>query len=199
MVDTVRTVDELLAIFEDAQAAGSITAQDVRDFIVSSQFLNSQGWDFHLDGEYTSASPRTILAGVRTKVTIDGAIRDKGHPNLLHSDGHVWNISSNKIIPDALNSFYMVRFAVTAQSVSAPTNRFELEADVGAGTFPVIHQQTAILAKGAGIDQNFNFPMQLFVGDEFLANGAELYITPESDMQFHTHAITIAQNYKAPT
>ena len=126
MVDTVRTVDELLTIFEDAQAAGSITAQDVRDFIVSSQFLNSQGWEFHLDGEYTPASPRTILAGVRTKVTIDATFGDFGHPNLIHADGHFWNTSSNKVIPDALNSFGIGRFAVTAQSVNASTIRPEV-------------------------------------------------------------------------
>lgn len=198
MVDTVRTVDELLTIFEDAQAAGSITAQDVRDFIVSSQFLNSQGWEFHLDGEYTPASPRTILAGVRTKVTIDATFGDFGHPNLIHADGHFWNTSSNKVIPDALNSFGLGRFAVTAQSVNASTSRFEFEVDVGAGSFPIIYQDTGVLAKGAGVDQNFNFIVPLFVGPEFLANGAELYITPDADMEFHTHGLTIVQIYKAP-
>ena len=198
MVDTVRTVDELLTIFEDAQAAGSITAQDVRDFIVSSQFLNSQGWEFHLDGEYTPASPRTILADARTKVTIDAAIADFGHPNLIHADGHFWNTSSNKVIPDALNSFGIGRFAVTAQSVNASTSRFEFEVDVGAGSFPIIYQDTVVLAKGAGVDQNFNFIVPLFVGPEFLANGAELYITPDADMEFHTHGLTIVQIYKAP-
>jgi hypothetical protein len=198
MVDTVRTVDELLTIFEDAQAAGSITAQDVRDFIVSSQFLNSQGWEFHLDGLYTPASPRTILAGVRTKVTIDAALGDFGHPNLIHADGHFWNTSSNKVIPDALNSFGLGRFAVVAQSVSASVNRFEFEVDVGAGTFPVIFQDTAVLAKGAGVDQNFNISIPLFVGPEFLANGAEMYLTPLADMEFHTHALTIVRLYQAP-
>jgi hypothetical protein len=35
MVDTARTVAELKAIFADAQAAGSITPQDMRDFVES--------------------------------------------------------------------------------------------------------------------------------------------------------------------
>lgn len=39
MVDTVRTEAELLGIFADAQAAGSITAQDMRDFIISVKTL----------------------------------------------------------------------------------------------------------------------------------------------------------------
>lgn len=39
MVDTVRTEVELLSIFADAQPAGSITAQDMRDLIVSVKTL----------------------------------------------------------------------------------------------------------------------------------------------------------------
>jgi hypothetical protein len=35
VVDSVRTEAELLALFADGQAPGSITPQDVRDFIVS--------------------------------------------------------------------------------------------------------------------------------------------------------------------
>lgn len=198
MVDTVRTVDQLLAIFQDLQAAGAITAQDVRDFIVSSKYLNSQGWEFHLDGTYTDVSPRTILAGVRTKVTIDGAAGDFGHPSEAHIDGHFWDTVNNRVNASGLNNFALGRFAVVAQSVSAPTNQFELEIDVGAGSFPIIYQETAVLAKGAGNDQNFNFSIPLFVGPEFLSNGAEAYITPESDMEFHTHALTIIRLYQAP-
>lgn len=39
MVDTVRTEVELLTIFQDGQADGSISAQDLRDFIISVKTL----------------------------------------------------------------------------------------------------------------------------------------------------------------
>ena len=195
MVDTPRSETDLLTIFADLQAVGSITAQDVRDFIVSAKYMAGGFWEFHLDGLYTPASPRTILAGVRTKVTIDGTLGDFGHPSETHAAGHYWNVSNNHVEPTVLNEFGLGRFAVTAQSVSVSVNRFEVEVDVGGGSFPIVYQDTGVLAKGAGVDQNFNFIIPLFVGPDFLANGAEIFITPLDDMEFHTHALTIARTY----
>ena len=197
MVDTVRSESDLLTIFADLQAVGAITAQDVRDFIISVKHMNGGGWEFHLDGQYTSIAPKTILAGIRTKVTIDGTLGDFGHPALTHGAGHFWDTVNNRVNATALNNFAFGRFAVTAQSVSASTNEFELEIDVGGGSFPIIFQETAVLHKGAGVDQHFNFIIPLFVGPDFLANGASAYITPLADMEFHTHALTIVRTYLA--
>lgn len=195
---TVRSEEYLLEnVFQDGQDPSSITAKDMRDFIVSVKYLNGGGWEFHLDGEYTPASPKTILAGVRTQVTIDGVFGDFGHPAIAHPAGHFWDIASNKVLAEALNDFAIGRFAVIAKSVSSPTNKFELEIDTITGDFPIIYQDTGVLAKGAGVDQNFNFVIPLFVGPDFLANGATAFITPEADMEFHTHALTINRTYIA--
>jgi len=198
MVDIVRTEAELLAnLFQDGQPDSSITAQDIRDLIVSIKYLNGGGWEFHLDGEYLPPSAaRRILAGVRTKVTIDGAAGDFGHPATGHSPNHFWDVATNKVVPTAINNFAIGRFAVTAQSVAANENNFLVEVDVGGAT-PIIFQETGVMAKGAGVDQSFNFTAPLFVGDDFLANGGELYITPVSDMDFHTFALTINRTYLA--
>ena len=171
--------------------------RDLRDFVESSKYLNGDGWEFHLDSQFTPASPRTILAGVRTQVTINGGLADFGHPAVNHAAGHFWDTTLNKVVATGLNNFAFGRFAVTAQSVSAPTNRFELEVDVVTGTFPIIYQETAVLAKGAGNDQSFNFTIPLFVGPDFLTNGAKAFITPLADMKFHTHALTIIRTYIA--
>jgi len=198
MVDIVRTEADLLAnLFQDGQPDSSITAQDIRDFIVSVKYLNGGGWEFHLDGAYLPPSAaRRILAGVRTKVTIDGAAGDFGHPATTHGAGHFWNTSTNKVEPTAINNFAIGRFAVTAQSVAANENNFLVEFDVGGAT-PIIFHETGVMAKGSGVDQAFNFTAPLFVGADFLANGGELYITPESDMDFHTFALTINRTYLA--
>lgn len=197
MVDIVRTEAQLLAdLFQDGQPDSSITAQDLRDLIVSIKYLNGGGWEFHLDGEFTVGSPKTILAGVRTKVTIDGTLGDFGHPALTHGLGHFWDVATSRVVPTALNNFAIGRFAVTAKSVAANENNFLVEVDVGGAT-PIIFQETAVMAKGSGVDQSFNFTAPLFVGDDFLANGGTLYITPESDMTFHTMAITINRTYLA--
>ncbi len=194
MVDTIRTETELLNdLFQDGQAASSITAQDVRDFIISSRYLNNQGWDFHFDGTYTAGSPRTILAGVRTQVTIDGVIETTGHPVPLQ---HFWDVATNKLVPNGVNNFGIVRIAMTAQSTAAPVNHFEIELDTG-GTFPIIYQQTSPFLKGFGNPQNYNFVIPLFSGTDFQNNGGTFYITPDSDATFWEFAITSAQIYGA--
>lgn len=192
MVDTVRTESELQTIFADGQPEASITPQDVRDFVVSSRYLAEQGWEFVLDGTYTSGSPRTILASARTQVTIDGVAETSRHP----ATAQFWNTTTNKLLPDALNNFGMVRLHVTAQSTLASTNRFEVELDVG-GTTGVIYQQTAVFAKGAGNPQNFNFVIPLFSGPDFQANGGTFYFTPEADATFWTFALTSVKIYGA--
>ncbi|MHC4312614.1 MAG: hypothetical protein ACYSW3_09150 [Planctomycetota bacterium] len=192
MVDTVRTEAQLQAIFADLQAAGSITPQDVRDFIVSSRYLANQGWEFVLDSTYTSGSPRAIAAGIRTQVTIDGLLETSAHP----AGSTFWNTSTNKLIPDGLNNFGIVRLHCAAQSTAASVNRFEVELDVG-GAASVIYQETAVFAKGAGSEQNFNFMLPLFSGADFQANGGTFYITPLADATFHTFALTSVKIYGA--
>lgn len=197
MADTVRTEEVLLnSLFRDGQADNSITAQDMRDLIVSTKYLNGHGWDFHLDGTYTEASPRTILAGVRTQVTIDGSAQDVGHPVLTHSSAQFWNQVTNSINPPNLNDLGMARFAVTAASATS-TNYLEVELDVGAGAFPVIWNETAVFSKGAGIPHSFNFNMLLFAGPEFVANGGKIYLTPQNDTTFWNFAITATRLYLA--
>lgn len=192
MVDTVRTESELQTIFADGQAEGAITPQDVRDFVVSSPYLANQGWEFVFDSAYTVGSPRTILASARTQVTIDGLTETSAHP----VGASFWNTTTNKLIPNGVNNFGMVRLAFTGQSTAASVNRFEVELDAG-GAFPIIYQQTGVFAKGAGNPQNFNFIIPLFSGADFQANGGTFYITPLADATFWTFALTSVQIYGA--
>lgn len=192
MVDTARTETDLLEnLFQDGQAPGSITPQDVRDLIVSVKYMNG-GWEFALDSAYTAGSPLSITGLTRTKITIDGLLESSGNP----STGALWNTTSNKITPPAINDFIIVRFAIQGQSTSAATNKFEVELDVG-GTAGVIFRETEVFSKGAGNPQNFNAIMPLFVGSDFLSNGGELYITPDEDATFWEFGITISKVHSA--
>jgi hypothetical protein len=100
------------------------------------------------------------------------------------------------LVPSASNDFGLVRFAVRASSPVAATNRFEFELDIG-GSYPIIFEETGVFAKGAGNDQAFNFIIPLFAGPDFLANGGEFYITPESDAEFWEYGLTSVKVYSA--
>lgn len=193
MADTVRTEADLLTnVFQDGQPPGSIDPQDMRDLVVSTPYLAKTGWNFVLDNTYTTGAHRIILAGVRTKVTIDGALENIGHPTA----NVYWDTTTNKLIPSAINDFGIIKLSVRALSTAASTNRFEVELDVGGG-FPVIYEDTAIFAKGAGAEQAFNFVIPLFAGADFLTNGGEFYITPEFDAEFWEFGLTATKVYAA--
>lgn len=199
MADQYRTQPDLLNnVFPDNQAAGSITAGDMRDLIKSAAYLQTAAWDFHLDGTYTSSSKRAILAGARTQITIDGQAGNSGHP--VDSNGNhaeFWNSTTNKINPSGLNDFGLVRIAFQAEHTAGATAYIDLELDVGGGAFPVIYQQTSVMLKGTGNPQWFNYVMPLFAGPDFQANGGTVYITPSENSNFWDFAFTGVRIYGA--
>ena len=91
MVDTIRTETDLLDVFKDAQLAGSITAQDVRDLIVSMRHIHNMGWEFCIDGGATFASQTAVVANDRHLYTNDGGLFPQRHPADCPT---VWSITN---------------------------------------------------------------------------------------------------------
>lgn len=207
MADTFRTQAHLLNnTFPDNQPDGAITAGDMRDFVKSAPFLQPAAWDFHLDSNYTSGSPRTILAGVRTQITINGGNGNFGHPTDANGDhGEFWVHSGSPtgddyIQPSGLNDFGLVRLAFQAQhtgSIGSDTAYLSLELDVGGGSFPVIYQDDRVMVRGTNNPQWFNFVMPLFSGPDFQSNGGRLFVTPSHDCEFWDFAFTGVRIYGA--
>lgn len=163
------------------------------DFLESQDSMNGHMWQHYKDNTYLLGSKLAIAAGVRTKMTIDGVQRTEVSPNGYAA---IWDVSTNKIVPFALNDFYTVRIDIQGWSDLAVNNFFDIEMDIGGG-IGVVAADTGVFIKGATTQQQFNFSSQFFVGSTFLANGAEIYITPESDASFWEIGITISRVYKA--
>lgn len=195
MADTKRTrADLLTALFQDGQAEGSITPQDIRDLIVSMETINGGFWEFWLDSQYTVSSKLAISAGVRTQVTCDGLLNNQFKPSFHNHN--FWNTSTNKIEPVLEGDFLDIRFAISGNSVSASANDFFVEVDVG-GSAGVIYADNEVFHKGTA-DQSFNIIMPLFVGSDFATNGGTVYITPTNDINIWQSAFTISRTYKVP-
>lgn len=70
MTDTIRTRDDLINnLFQNGQAQGSITAQDIRDLIVSLEMRN--GWMDYNDAS-TASTPLSLTANTWTDVPNNG-------------------------------------------------------------------------------------------------------------------------------
>ena len=195
MPDTRRTRTDLLTnLFQDGQNNSSITAQDVRDLIVSVESIAGHFWEFWLDSTYTVSSKRSVTGGARTQITCDGLFDNQFRPTFHNNNS--WNTSTNIIQPVSEFDFYVIRFAISANSVNASANDFLIELDVG-GSTGVIYEEHGVFHKGTG-DQSFNFSLDVFVGSDFYTNGGTIYITPLNDANFWQTALTINRTYKEP-
>ena len=193
MVDSVRSTADLLDnLFQDGQATASITAQDVRDFVLSAEYLHKSGWEFVFDATYPAiGSARVITDAMRTQMTIAVNVgEDLRYPPSFPG---IWDSTNNEIAPAVLNGAGIIRLSFGAWQVSQNTT-FDIEVDVSTGgSGNVIYRETGVFSKGFGVGnpQFFNFIMPLFVGADFSANGAKIFITPSgSDVSVYQTTLT---------
>ena len=112
-----RSEEDLLRnYFQDGQSNNAIILHHFRDLVLSTKYLNGHGWEFALDGEFTEANKRLCPGGVRTQITIDGTFGNFGHPIPPEGQSAFWSVTENKIVPNGLNNFGIVRISLTAES-----------------------------------------------------------------------------------
>lgn len=163
----------------------------IEDFADSLDTITGHYWQHYRDSLYPVGSKLSISAGVRTKLTCNGVARTEVSPNVYPS---VWDVVGNKITPEKINDFYTVRLDIKGWSDLAQSNFFDIEMDIG-GALGVVAADTGLFIKGNAVPQSFNFSSQFFVGSTFLANGAEIYVTPDQDASFWDIGITISRTY----
>lgn len=189
MVDTIRTEADLKNnIFPDNQAVGSITAQDMRDLVASTRYLQPLGWQFRFDSQYHTGNRQTLDSGlpvVPAKITFtDNVGEDLRYPSNFPE---VWDSTNQKlVIPTFLNGFGIVRLSLFAEYSGGTTPHIEVQIDVGSdpiapaggGTASnIIYTDTQTFARASGDPQSFNWIIPLFGGGDFVANGAHFIIS----------------------
>lgn len=192
MADTIRTEADLLNnIFPDNQAPGSITAQDMRDLIKSTRYLQPLGWEFKYDATYTSGSPLPLVdytgAGSPVQVTFStNPGQDLRYPSTFPD---IWDDTSQKLkIPPAFqNGFGIVRFSCKALSPNAVNTHLELLVDIGSDPVSLggvdsnlIYEDSSLFAKGNNVEQYFNWVVPFFGGPDFVNNGAAFILQSHS-------------------
>ncbi len=180
MVDTVRTRTALLEqLFQDGQAINSITAQDMRDLIISLRDNQWQAWAFYVDGTAISqGTAQAFSADTRAKLLCNGASALTQIGQIGRMTG-IWDTDESRFEP-LLNHGYDLRISFKAQtSTGGGNNYFVLDLDIGAGgigTGPIILADTRPLIKGAGVEHNYVFSWPLFALAPFPANFGSLFL-----------------------
>lgn len=179
MVDTIKTQSELLTnVFQDGQAPGSITAQDMRDLVVSMTHRNYHGF-FDYNDATTAGAPISCLAGIETKLTNDGAGPFTQKTYAPNGVTDVWNSVTNQFDFSELHIGTMVNLRISLAVTTLSNNTdidIKLVLAIGSGG-PYELQFIKDSFKTAGV-QTFSRFVGFYIGNDNTKNfPAELRIT----------------------
>ena len=190
MVDTARTVAELLAIFADGQDAGSITEQDVRDLVVST--IGQTGWVDHQDGEYTNASPQPLPSGVATQVSIDGAISRTQEKPFGVAD--LFDTTTSKIIAPKAGTGMMISFETIIRRTTG-TGEWAVDSFIDIGVPVELYPRTISHNKISG-DKKITWTTGAYCLDTWVANGGAIMLRPSVEAECYQSRVIIHQTHR---
>jgi len=129
------------------------------------------GWARYIDSEYTAASPLSLADGISTLLP-----NNKG--TVIRSDSSVEyyeNGANQKIIGDHLNDVYIITIEFKAQTPNANQTYLDLSIQNGGGVIENLDISLAYI-KGNATTQVFHNVFQYYIDQNFLDNGASIYI-----------------------
>jgi hypothetical protein len=134
-----------------------------------------QGWGEYQDSRRTVGTPvLNIATGVRTQYVNNGAnLTTENLPS--DATSALWNTTTNRHIPIALNDVYDLRVSFTAENYGGTDPYILCQLDIGGG-LGVIVEQLVPLVKG-GVAQPCAFAFPVFTGSTYIANGGAIYLT----------------------
>lgn len=176
-----------------ANGAGSGTWRRVNDADLdySNKANNKFGWNDIADNLYTVGSPKSILSGVRTQLTNNGAAAQTDISRL----GAIWDTSLNQFLVNDLNAFYIVRvgFKVKAAAVAGVPYLLTVEYQSANGP-TVINGDTRVLKGGSAINQISM--TQGFYNGSFINNqSVKIFVTADTDITLYDIGFTIQRAY----
>lgn len=187
MVDTVRSMAQLLAAFADGQGAGAITPQDLRDLIVSS--IGQTGWADYTDDQYTDASPQALAANTVSTVEINGATSQV--QELPFAITSLWDGTNDEIPITTPGTSLIVTFETTIRRASG-TGRWEFDIwiDIGLPGDIRLYPRTIAIDNGDN-DKSITFTTGVYCLDTWAANGGQIKINPEIAAEIHSSRIVV--------
>lgn len=153
------------------------------------------GWVQISDTTYTSGSPFSVTASVRTKLDLnsDSVIETYAPPNT--DADFFYNPTLKQIETENIGDAYLFRLNMKIDP--AQTNgAFDLELDIGDGSEIVILERATTLSKGTNTFPYTTTNLYYTLGT-FDVNGGEFYVTPTVNVGIYDMSLVIARIHKA--
>jgi len=188
MADTVRTIDEILALLAD-NTTGAISAQDLRDAVVS---LDDTGWAKYSDTVYTSVSPFLLLADTDTILPNNaGTVLDDEKPR------DVTSFYTGGKITGRVGDGILIRVDLAAKPTSAAAEELDIWFDIGDGNGKIF-PELKTFPKGNGIERLISFTVSGYTLATWTANGATLYVRCNGTVSIYDISYTITRTHRGP-
>lgn len=152
---------------------------------------NKYGWNDISDGLYTVSSPRTILAGVRTQLTNNGALAATDQSRL----GAIWNTTTNNYLFNELNSFYMSRITFKVKATAAANVPYVIHQEYQSDLASFVFAGTSFSIKGGSIVNFVSITQGIYIGPNINAYPLKIFVTPDTDITLYETRLVINRTY----
>lgn len=133
--------------------------------------VKSLGWARYMDTEYTAAAPLSLAADTLTVLPNNKGTVVKSHSSIDFYE----NADNQKIYGQNLNDVYIITVEWKAQAPNANQTHLNLSIQNGGGIIENLDIALAYI-KGNATPQVFHNMFQYYIDQNFLDNGASLYI-----------------------
>lgn len=167
---------------------------DLEDNIVrpTRAVITAGGWFFGQMGNYTVGSPLAVSNGVKTKIAFNPA-------NMSYSDSRNftlnYNTTTERFMPSGVGDCFVVnlRFKVKA---SSQAGHMDITLESPTVAFNPITARTVTFSKQAGDEQFQGITELIFISQDVVTNGLELYVSPhDTNVQIYDVSILISKQY----
>lgn len=162
---------------------------DGTNWVVVSSSIDSSGYQFVRDSQYTSGAPLAVAAGVRTKITINNL----GASQEAYKDSRydLWDQVNSRMLFTRPGDVMSIRIAIRA-TMAATNGYFDLETSFPAPATGT-NMTTESMAKGAGAESRFIRQYDFYVDEFSMSQGyMEIWVTPSVNMNFYAASLLLS-------
>lgn len=174
--------------------AVELVTDGVEWFIVATN-MTASGFQFVRDSQYTSGAPLSVLAGVRTKITINNL--GTGQENYKDTRYDLWDQTNGRLLFTRPGDVMTIRFAIRAK-MAGTNGAVDLESSFPSPTTGT-NLITWALAKGGGVENRIITEYSFYLDDFSAAQGyMEFWVTPSVNMDFYQASLLLTVNSSRP-
>lgn len=163
-------------------------------FIVATN-MTASSFQFVRDSQYTSGAPLSVLAGVRTKLTLNNlGVSQEAYKDTRYD---LWDQANSRMLFTRPGDVMTIRFAIRAK-MAGTNGAVDLESSFPSPTTGT-NLITWALAKGGGVENRIITEYSFYLDDFSAAQGyMEFWVTPSVNMDFYQASLLLTVNSSRP-